>query len=597
MAVSQDGGQPLRSSQEPKRVLKSAADAEDDDLSWDEEDYDLMDDGGGDMGDKWSSSGRAAQSGNTDAVRAQLQQKLQAKVNFDYMPVTKVGMSQSAKNSITQGEKKADQARNIGLCQDTRATVEQVLDQRTMLVLGKFLKRGLFSEIHGCISTGKEANVYYATSEHGERAVKVYKTSILVFKDRARYVEGEYRFRAGYCKSNPRKMVAQWAEKEMRNLRRLRQAGINCPECVEVRQNVLVMQFIGEDSKAAPRLKDVHDLSPEQWRDVYVDCALAMRRMMQECKLVHGDLSEYNMLYHKGKLIIIDVSQSVEKEMAQALDFLKRDCVNVNSFFRRMMRGPSVPVKVLFDYVLTKELPTVAGETFGEGEDAAAFEALLEEILASSTGHNDEDMEKSQAEADLADELFVNTWIPSSLDQFNDRATLEREIGKLKSGENLLYDRLLVTKEEAESDEEASEEEEEEEQGDRDRRDAAADDAQASGAARRREKGRGKKGADRRAAEAKAETAAAVDAEALAGAAVSAVAAVAAEGEDNPEAEANSDSNDEGDDDDVADGHKPDDISKAEWKKKCKEERRAKQAEKCPKHLKKQYRKKAAKGR
>merc|ERR1719326_965772 len=104
-------------------------------------------------------------------------------------------MGQAAKNSAVQSEKKAETSKNLGLTRDTRATVEGVLDPRTMLVLSKFLKRGLFAEIHGCISTGKEANVYYATADGGatERAVKVYKTSILVFKDRARYVEGEYR--------------------------------------------------------------------------------------------------------------------------------------------------------------------------------------------------------------------------------------------------------------------------------------------------------------------------------------------------------------------------------------------------------------------
>ncbi len=49
---------------------------------------------------------------------------------------------------------------------------------------------------------------------------QVYKTSILVFKDRDKYVTGEFRFRHGYCRSNPRKMVRTWAEKEMRNLTR-----------------------------------------------------------------------------------------------------------------------------------------------------------------------------------------------------------------------------------------------------------------------------------------------------------------------------------------------------------------------------------------
>ena len=56
--------------------------------------------------------------------------------------------------------------------------------------------------------------------EPAEVAVKVYKTSVLTFKDRDRYVAGEFRWRHGYCRSNPRKMVRMWAEKEMRNYRR-----------------------------------------------------------------------------------------------------------------------------------------------------------------------------------------------------------------------------------------------------------------------------------------------------------------------------------------------------------------------------------------
>ena len=56
---------------------------------------------------------------------------------------------------------------------------------------------------------------------------------------------GEHRFRRGYSR-NPRKMVRLWAEKEMRNLKRLVAAGIPCPEPIEVRENVLVMGFLGD---------------------------------------------------------------------------------------------------------------------------------------------------------------------------------------------------------------------------------------------------------------------------------------------------------------------------------------------------------------
>ena len=53
--------------------------------------------------------------------------------------------------------------------------------------------------------------------------MKIFKTSILVFKDRDKYVSGDYRFRNGYSRHNPRKMVKMWAEKEFRNLTRLTQ--------------------------------------------------------------------------------------------------------------------------------------------------------------------------------------------------------------------------------------------------------------------------------------------------------------------------------------------------------------------------------------
>lgn len=70
----------------------------------------------------------------------------------------------------------------------------KVLDKRTLLVLRRLLQRGVFDRIEGCISTGKEANVYHAlTADGGSVAVKVYKTSILVFRDRDRYVSGEFR--------------------------------------------------------------------------------------------------------------------------------------------------------------------------------------------------------------------------------------------------------------------------------------------------------------------------------------------------------------------------------------------------------------------
>ena len=75
-----------------------------------------------------------------------------------------------------------------------RATAEQVMDPRTRMILFKLMNRGFITQINGCISTGKEANVYHATGKDDTQlALKIYKTSILVFKDRDKYVTGEFR--------------------------------------------------------------------------------------------------------------------------------------------------------------------------------------------------------------------------------------------------------------------------------------------------------------------------------------------------------------------------------------------------------------------
>lgn len=516
---------------------------EDEELWYDDEFWDDFPD---------EKQGKIARGGATSAANADMDrqgkaeanmQRLSARVNFEPVPRGAAG-SHSAKNSIMNAEKKAGQERNLGLTQDTRATVDQVLDPRTMLVLGKFLKAGVFNHIHGCISTGKEANVYYATAaEDRQRAVKVYKTSVLVFKDRARYVEGEHRFRHGYNKGNPRKMVAQWAEKEMRNLRRLNQAGIRCPEVVELRQNVLVMDFIGDaDGNAAPRLKDAEGLDADDWTRVYRDMILMMRKMMQACKLVHGDLSEYNMLYHNDELIMIDVSQSVEWDHPHALDFLKRDCVNVNIFFSRRMDRPPIPVRRLFDFIATRDLaniPDLEGVT-----DSTDTEGVLDLILELANEAGEED--------DEDDEVFIQTWIPSNLNQVATIQAMEKEMDRRDKGEDLLYARLLAEDGGAKGERAADEAESDE--------DGGKEGAEPSCDAIREGKAEGEDGSE----------------------------ASGSEGEKSGEEGGDSD------EERFKDGHKPEGMSKAEWKKLVKEERRKKREVKVPKALKKRYRKKAA---
>lgn len=236
-----------------------------------------------------------------------------------------------------------------------RATVEQVLDARTLRFLGKIFRSGLITRINGCISTGKEANIYHGTHDDEESteefAVKIYKTSILVFKDRKRYVDGEFRFRNTKDQGNPRKMVKIWAEKEFRNLNRIYQSNVPCPKPYVIKSHVLVMEYLTEgDDQPSPKLKDYPFKGINDVNQYYHEMLICMRRLFQNCRLVHADLSEYNSIVHKDKLYIIDVSQSVEPDHPMALDFLRMDIKNVNDYFSRQ-NIDVYPEKSIFTFV------------------------------------------------------------------------------------------------------------------------------------------------------------------------------------------------------------------------------------------------------
>ncbi|EER25426.1 RIO1 family protein [Coccidioides posadasii C735 delta SOWgp] len=321
-----------------------------------------------------------------------------------------------------------------------RATSEQVLDPRTRMLLLQMINRNVISEVNGCLSTGKEANVYHAVSypnaDEGapvQRAIKVYKTSILVFKDRDKYVTGEFRFRQGYNKSNNRAMVKVWAEKEMRNLKRIYAAGIPCPEPVYLRLHVLAMGFLGNSKGLpAPRLKDVELEDEARWRSLYMELVGYMRTMYQDCRLVHADLSEYNVLYHKHKLYIIDVSQSVEHDHPRSLEFLRMDIKNVSDFFRR--KGvDTVPERTLFEFIISSEGPRMLN-----GSNEPMIDAL-EKLFATRSDSQDAD----NAELDTA--VFRQQYIPQTLEQVYD---VERDVEKLQAGEgeDLVYRDLLANR-------------------------------------------------------------------------------------------------------------------------------------------------------
>ncbi|KAI0964912.1 RIO1 family-domain-containing protein [Xylaria arbuscula] len=320
-----------------------------------------------------------------------------------------------------------------------RATSEQVLDQRTRMILYQMINRGVVSEVHGAISTGKEANVYGAVAYESDlskvqRAVKVYKTAILSFKDRERYITGEHRFKAGADKGNNRKMVKLWAEKEFRNLRRIHQSGIACPEPIQLKLHVLVMGFLGDRRGwAYPRLRDANipaEDAEQIWTELYIQLLGIMRRLYQVCKLVHADLSEYNILYHDRQLYIIDVSQSVEHDHPRSLEFLRMDIKNTGDFFRKQ-GVDTLADRVVFDFIIAPGGPV----------EEPGLQESIEQLYASRTESTTDD--KAAAEREVDNEVFRQQYIPQTLEQVYDIEKDAETIGH-GEGDKLVYRNLLA---------------------------------------------------------------------------------------------------------------------------------------------------------
>ncbi|MCL1810968.1 MAG: serine protein kinase RIO [Methanomassiliicoccaceae archaeon] len=198
------------------------------------------------------------------------------------------------------------------------------------------MKGGFIDTVGYPISTGKEGNVFFATDEDGEPlALKIFRTSTSTFKNVARYIEGDPRFKG--VAGNRWKLIYTWTNKEFRNLQRYSEAGLPVPEPITFDKNCLLMEYIGDENGPAPQLKDV---ALEDPTDMYDEVLSFIIDGWKDAHLVHGDLSEYNVLVWEGQPILIDCGQAMTNDFFNAKDLLIRDITNVNRFFRN--RGADV---------------------------------------------------------------------------------------------------------------------------------------------------------------------------------------------------------------------------------------------------------------
>ena len=201
-----------------------------------------------------------------------------------------------------------------------RRVFDAVFDRLTLMSLYKLMKSGLIDTLDFPIARGKEAHVFHGTGENGPIAVKIFHTSNAVFKNLVQYIEGDPRF--GGLKRRHRDLVDIWVRKEFRNLSRLEKWGLAVPKPLGVHKNVLVMEYLGTANAPSPRLRDVQVVDPEA---VYDELLEFLAVTWQKAKMVHGDFSPYNIMWHGDRPVVIDVGQAVVHSHPKSQEFLVRD--------------------------------------------------------------------------------------------------------------------------------------------------------------------------------------------------------------------------------------------------------------------------------
>jgi RIO kinase 1 len=202
---------------------------------------------------------------------------------------------------------------------------------------------GLVDEVVSQLMSGKEAAVYIVLSMGELRCAKVYKDADnRSFSSQARYQEGrkvknsrQTRAMGKHSKFGRKEQEGAWQNAEVEALRRLAAAGVRVPQVLGYAEGVLLMELVVDDNgNNAPRLNDVK-LTGVKAREYH--STLVEQIVLMLCAgLVHGDLSEYNVLVGSEGLVIIDLPQAIDAVgNNNAPGMFLRDVANMTAYFGR----------------------------------------------------------------------------------------------------------------------------------------------------------------------------------------------------------------------------------------------------------------------
>ena len=209
--------------------------------------------------------------------------------------------------------------------------------------LEPLIRDGLVDEVIRPLKSGKEASVYVVLSEGDIRCAKVYKeANKRGFHKQALYQEGrkvrnsrQARAMEKNTRFGRKQQEDVWQNAEVDALYRLAAAGVRVPKPYNFVEGVLLMELItDEDGAAAPRLNDLV-LTQEEALSFHSQLIKEIVRML--CAgIVHGDLSEFNVLVDSTGPVIIDLPQAVDAAANNnASSMLERDVNNMAAYFGR----------------------------------------------------------------------------------------------------------------------------------------------------------------------------------------------------------------------------------------------------------------------
>lgn len=213
-----------------------------------------------------------------------------------------------------------------------------VFSEFSLQTLFKMSGQGYFEDLQTPIAIGKEANVFTAiTKENKVIVAKIYRLENCNFNKMYSYIASDIRY--PHIKKSKREIVFAWTQREYRNLMKAREV-IKVPMPIAIRNNIILMEFIGKHDPA-PMLKAQIPKNPKKFFEKII---LNMKKLYK-AGLIHGDLSEYNILNYEEEPVFIDFSQCTTTESGMAKELLDRDVRNICNFFRKYFNMAEEKIK------------------------------------------------------------------------------------------------------------------------------------------------------------------------------------------------------------------------------------------------------------